>query len=313
MQSIDRDNLPTALFVLATVVAIGFLAATIGSIAGVDSGQRPINIEPRGGGTDFAGNGTFDNGTGGAVSSGGSSIDLTICVPFLRTLPAILAILGAVGVLLLLAYLRYEAAGALLIATGIIPVVWTSYFLTTNCTVGGTGDGNPLFDPSSIISNQNGLDAISLPPAVVAGFFAIVVVAGVFALYRTTREESYDEPEEEEPEEPDVDEFARAAGRAADRIEAGNASVDNAVYRAWLEMTSMLDVDDSTKLSPRRFAALAVQTGMDNDSVAELTELFNEVRYGGKNPTDREDRALQVLRKIERSYSGSTGGNGGVQ
>ena len=70
-------------------------------------------------------------------------------------------------------------------------------------------------------------------------------------------------------------------------------------------MTAALDVDSPGTTTPREFQRTAVEAGMDRSDVAELTELFESVRYGGLEPTDeRERRAVETLRRIESDYGG---------
>jgi preprotein translocase subunit SecG len=161
---------------------------------------------------------------------------------------------------------------------------------------GGAGEGDQARD---------------LPLALVA-IVAVVAVAAVGAVLVTRGKSDDDDPFDslEEPDEAvedglvDVDEFAAAAGRAADRIEDGD-DVDNEIYRAWVEMTEHLDVDHPESSTPGEFAAAAVDAGIDRDDVVELTELFERVRYGHTAATsDREARALDALRRIESQYGG---------
>ena len=94
-----------------------------------------------------------------------------------------------------------------------------------------------------------------------------------------------------------------AAGRAADRLEEGG-EFDNEVYRAWAEMTRPLDVDRPAATTPDEFARAAVDAGLAADDVAELTRLFEEVRYGGRETTPAvETRAISVLERIESTYA----------
>nr|WP_303647699.1 DUF4129 domain-containing protein [Haloarchaeobius sp. HME9146] len=94
-----------------------------------------------------------------------------------------------------------------------------------------------------------------------------------------------------------------AAGRAADRLETSTA-VDNEVYRAWREMTTHLDVPEPESSTPAEFAEAAIAAGMTREQVTELTALFEEVRYGGEDPTtDRESRAIEALRAIESAHA----------
>jgi hypothetical protein len=102
---------------------------------------------------------------------------------------------------------------------------------------------------------------------------------------------------------------ARAAGAAADRIEASGA-VDNEVYRAWREMTDDLEVANPRSSTPAEFRAAAVEAGIAAADVDELTELFEAVRYGGEAATEeRERRAVEALRRIETGY-GAGGSDG---
>jgi len=95
---------------------------------------------------------------------------------------------------------------------------------------------------------------------------------------------------------------ADAAGRAADRLDAAD-DLENAVYRSWHEMTAHLDVERPDASTPAEFADAAVDAGMDRDDVAELTRLFEAVRYGDAPATaERAERATAALRRIERTY-----------
>jgi len=316
MYGLSQQSLPTVILVVLTVVAVGALGATVDSVVGADSGAQ-VSFEPRdaGGGPDAPDINTSDIEGNRSDISQQRTIDLSVCVTPLTNPPAILGIFTAVSGLLYASYRRFNAAAALLIGTGVIPVVWLSYFLLTNCASGGSGGGGGFLNGASVVSNQGGLSTVSVPPTMAAAALGLVVVAGIAALVRTTGEEETFEPlEDETGEEPDASEFAAAAGRAADRIEQANAPVDNAVYRAWYEMTGLVDIDDPETTSPRGFAQHAIEAGLDEADVAELTELFNEVRYGGKTAENREDRALEILRNIEQTYGeppDETGGNGG--
>lgn len=92
---------------------------------------------------------------------------------------------------------------------------------------------------------------------------------------------------------------ARTASAAAARIEAGG-DVDNEVYRAWREMTRLLEVPDPETTTPREFEAAAVEAGFDRDDIAALTDLFETVRYGDRPVGSAEaERAVTLLRRIE--------------
>lgn len=303
MYGLSRESVPTILLVVLVVVAIGFVGATIDSISGGDSG-RQVNIDP----TENPGNPNPDIDTGnisdnGSISNDRQSINLVVCIEFLRTPPGILSVILGATAILFVSYRQFNTAAALLIGTGVVPIVWGAYFFLTNCTTGGSGGGGGLFSGTSVVSNQGGLSAGSVPPTAAAAVLGLFVLVGIVALVRMTGEDETFEPiDEDVPDEPDASDFAAAAGRAADRIEEANVPVDNAVYRAWLEITSMLDIEDPGTTAPRGFAEKAVGVGLNREDVSELTELFNEVRYGGKSAETREDRALEILRNIERTY-----------
>lgn len=132
-----------------------------------------------------------------------------------------------------------------------------------------------------------------------------VVVLGVAVALRSSGEEEL--PEGEEPEAAldtaATREMGRTAGRAADRLE-GAADVDNQVYRAWREMTDLLDVPEPDATTPGEFAAAATAAGMAGEDVSELTRLFEDVRYGDAEADEtRERRATTVFRRIERTYA----------
>ena len=102
---------------------------------------------------------------------------------------------------------------------------------------------------------------------------------------------------------------AAAAGRAADRItETATQHVDNEVYRAWDEMTRLLEVDNPDATTPGEFADAAIDAGLDAQHVEALTALFEDVRYGHRDSTaEREQRAIETLRAIEAEAGHESG------
>lgn len=134
------------------------------------------------------------------------------------------------------------------------------------------------------------------------GFF----VAFLLALY-SERRGSDDVAEDPSIKPGKANELGEVAGDVADDIE-GNSEPSNAVYRAWAEMADVLDIDDPETSTPTEFADAARDVGLAPDDIAELTALFEEVRYGTATATeDRESRALDALRRIEQTYTQSDG------
>lgn len=297
------------LLVCLSVVAVGLVAATIDSVAvtgeGMGSGGEfdpTDDSSSQGDGLDLE----IQQSDGDGVSEHEQVIDLRICIEYLSSPISILGIfLGSIVVLFGI-YRRYNAATSGLFATFLVPFVMFWYFFLTNCTVDNSSETAGMLTGNEVLSQSDGglSTAPAVPPSLLAVVFGGVIVASAFALYSMTGEDETFEPVEDEdvPDDPDAADFARAAGRAADRIEEANMPVDNAVYRAWLEMTRMLDIENPDTAAPRDFAELAVEVGLAEDDVWELTELFNEVRYGGKDPENRGERALEILRTIERTY-----------
>ncbi len=138
----------------------------------------------------------------------------------------------------------------------------------------------------------------------------VLALAGALLIIRRLRYGSNpDKPDSGDDTSPDpesidtVDETQarEEAERAAERISdpTTDAVLENEVYRAWYGMTRALGVRDPRSETPGRFAELAVRAGMDEDAVAELTALFNDVRYGERPLTDRdEERAVELLRRL---------------
>jgi len=305
MDKLDQGQISTVLLLILTVTAVGVVASTITDIDGIERSGPDISFEPPGSGPDGIEDNQSMGNSSGDISDRdrNSGINLQFCIPYLQELPALVGIVLGVGVVMYGGYRRYNSATMMLLGTGLVPLVWGSYFFLTNCGYdGGGNDGGFFSDGSSVMNNDGGITSTSLPPTVVVGVFAVVMVVGVVTLIRTTGENETFEPVEEVPDEPDEAAFARAAGRAADRIEDANVAVDNAVYRAWLEMTNLLNVPNSETTAPRDFSKGAIAAGLNEDDVSELTELFNEVRYGGMNPEDREERAVEILRSVEQTY-----------
>lgn len=239
------------------------------------------------------------NTTGTSDSSSALSTCIEPLASTAGTLGVVVGFLALVG----LVFKRTNFSTALLASWIILPPVMLGYFMMTNCGGGGIiksgvqnssgipGGSSSLIEPVSTV-----------PPSAMLGLVGLVLVAAVGLMYRSMSDEDVVTVEEDTEEEPELDQFAEAAGRAADRIEERTADVDNAVYRAWVEMTDLIDVENPEVYSAGEFASTAIELGMDEPDVTELTELFNEVRYGDRAADTREDRAVSVLRNIESQY-----------
>jgi hypothetical protein len=296
------------------IVALGVAAATVDSVVVPEAGGGP--------GVGSGGSGTFGAGDEGDVGvddgPAGQFAPLPVCYPILNDPRVIGAVLLA---FLVVGYLAYRDTESLLpplalwIAFGI--PVGTIYVILTSCNPPrplGSGLGSatenasllPAGSGAGSLGSQAGR-TVSTPSALLGVLLVVALVGAVLMLFVSTadEEERPAEPEPTEPPQPDVGAVGRAAGAAADRIEA-DADVDNEVYRAWSEMTRHLDVSNPDVATPAEFATAAVEAGMAPDDVRELTGLFETVRYGGESATpEREGRAIDALRRIEATYAGS--------
>ncbi|QDX39830.1 DUF4129 domain-containing protein [Salarchaeum sp. JOR-1] len=297
---------------LLVVVALGLAAATLanptttaGNGGGFGGGGGPGNIPERGDGVPAS--------TGNTSSPGVSPFAnaFTVCVPFLLTPTffALAAVLAALSFLLVRWRTNTLVAGALFFVL-FVPLLFIHAFLT-KC---GTSR-QPIRQTVDRVVNRtlptggggaggNAVDAVTTPPALL-----LVVVAALAVLVYLFLRGSGDDDAEPAPEPPaererSLDAVATAAGVAADRIE-DDADVENAVYRAWRDMTAHLDIASPESTTPAEFARAARDAGMNPRHVDTLTDVFREVRYGDEPVTgERERRALDALRDIEAAYGG---------
>lgn len=311
MKQNARDSAVPIAIALICILGIGVAAATLttAEAIGAPEGSQLIDPpDPQGmtGPGDPQQPGDGAQGEGEANQGGGQGgVQLTTCIEPLASPLGILAYVAAFVGIVGLSYRRFNFPVMVLVGWTLLPPAMLAYFLTTDCGVGGS-TASMTGGASLGRAGEQIVPVSQVPPwlmAVVVG--GLIVAAGVI-LYRSTGPEETVVTEEQAADEPELDEFAAAAGRAADRIEDHNADVDNAVYEAWVEMIGLLDVERPETYSPGEFAEAAVDVGMAEDDVAELTRLFNEVRYGGKDAGTREDRSISVLRSIEAQYATST-------
>ncbi len=315
---VDRSALRALALALLAVVALSVVAATIDST--VVSSGGPVGF---GGGETGGAVAGDTNGTG--VQPSGSFDGLSIptpCLPWLLS-PGILA--GVALVFVLLGAYAYRETGSLLpplaIFVALGPPVVLLFALLTACrrefsfsSRAAAAARNVSFLPAGgggSLGDGGAAQAVSPPTLVFGLLLATALVVAVFLLVTGTGDspEADDEVAPiDEDEGPNVAAVGRAAGAAAQRIEDGDADVENEVFRAWGEMTALLDVPNRRAATPAEFADSAVDAGMDRDDVGDLTTLFEEVRYGGFEATpERERRAVDALRNIEDTYADATG------
>ena len=316
----DSDTARTLGLAALAVLALAAAAAT------VDTAVTDAGGGFGAGSAGSAGPGVAPVTNATATSNGGGALAVELpfaplCVPWLARPPTGLLLLGAVVAANALA-VRWTGSvmvpAAFTVALGVPAFI--VYVLLTACGV-PPATPEPPSDTGEfrlpVPSGGGGLGSGAGSGTPVTGLFALLLVAAVCgaALLLFVSTDDDDEASEsasdaDAPDAADVDAVGRAAGAAADRIEA-DADVENEVFRAWREMTDELDVATPRSSTPAEFAAAAVDAGMDADDVGELTSLFEAVRYGGAAPTEeRERRAVEALRRIEAAYTDDGGGAG---
>jgi hypothetical protein len=295
-----RETFRSATLAGLAVLAVALAAATLDSTVAPRGPRRSGSVGPGG------------EGRGGLLPLPNTEPPLEGAAQL--PVPAeLLAALGLVVLLLMLAYvLRYyrRTVRVVLVVTVLLGL---SYLLIESLFALATppdpwvlqpGDGR-IFGGAG--GGGGGDTTPSRGPSLVLLFvLGLVLVGVVVAVSRTAPGDGEEAVDEADSGPADVAAVGRAAGRAADRIER-ETDIDNEVYRAWREMTELLDVDGRETSTPGEFAAAAIEAGLGREDVAELTRLFEDVRYGERRPSaERERRASAVLRRIEDRYAGES-------
>ncbi len=314
----DRDTAITLSIGLLAIVALGAAAATLDTAVTVGGGD---------GGSGF-GSGTAEDGSttgagSGPLIPGGFTGEIDpICYPVLQE-PFVIAAIAFVFVGIFAYIYRdsgdpfpaFVVCGVVAIPVGI---VWTLLAfcgdpLSSGSNEEDAGTGFPIESgPTNETrfpllggggSGEASGTAISAPTVVVFLLIGIALLGAVAVVLASRGDDDEGDHAESVPASaPDVAAVARAAGEAADRI-AADVAVDNEVFRAWATMTEALDLESPDTTTPAAFERAAVEAGMDPDDVAELRELFEEIRYGGRTATEeREQRAVAALRRVESTY-----------
>lgn len=156
--------------------------------------------------------------------------------------------------------------------------------------------------PESLISN---LPVWALAAAAVTVALLIIGVILVFAdrwfaflkFVRRTETERTDLPVEQQT-------FADQAAVTAQRIRAGE-SLQGEVIRCYRKMDQMLSKRRRLKptyLTPREFASSLRELGIQSNHIQQLTELFELVRYGGRDDESMSQQALACLDQLQSAY-----------
>lgn len=286
-----------AVLTVVAVVGLALAAAALATGTFTVGGETPSSLEPA-------------EPTGLTGSEAATLLVLLyVAVVVFAVAGSFLAIRSGHATQTRLALLGVGLASAGLIVGGLVALTGTELpafdVLTPFEVFGAPGDGTtgadggPTGSPAG--SSDGGAGVSTALPAAVLLILVVLIGIGVVGMDRLLRRSG--------PELPDRDGDAagaaalgRAAGRAADRFD--TTSVENPIYRAWIEMTEPLDVGDPRTATPADFARAAIEAGLDPADVDELTEHFRVVRYGDAPVTaDRVEAARETLRRIEATYA----------
>lgn len=314
----DRDQFARpALIALLCIVAIALAAATLTSatVAGGDGGESVLADKS----SDTDSPSTTDtNATGDTeFTQPIETSNPLLCGTGGPAIPSslVLVLLG-VSILVVFGVLFEQQWAISLAAPGLVVVMLVVFIALLGCGGLGGSDGS-AGEPGATGEVAEAVedagpgevteDVFSVPQYLVWLLAGSVVLSLFLLLFRAGGDDEDDLLEFLRETTPSNDTTPAAIGRVAgDTVEEidGNASLENAVYEAWAEMTSELDVDDPETSTPAEFATAAREAGLDSDDVAKLTALFEEVRYGTSAPTaEREQQAIETLEHIERTYS----------
>lgn len=250
-----------------------------------------------------------------------AAADGTACLSPLDADLGLLVVIALVAVLAGLMWRAASAVAAVATAIGLAPVGLLVYGLLTLGCFEVSGDnqsmdpgvpGNGAQPPEGGAPGQvtEQLVELSTEPLIILIGLALVGVLAATVAMRGVGDDGGAGPKvsEDDGSPESATELANIAGSTADRLAANPGSetdLENEVYRAWREMTDHLEVASPAASTPGEFAAAAIESGLDPDDVSALTRLFEEVRYGDRSVTpEREQRAIETLRHIERHYGG---------
>jgi hypothetical protein len=100
--------------------------------------------------------------------------------------------------------------------------------------------------------------------------------------------------------------LADEARAALAGLEAGSDLTDT-VLRCYVEMSRVLSqqrgLDRPRDITPREFEQQLAAAGLRDEHIGQLTRLFERVRYGARQPNEREERAaVACLAAIVQTY-----------
>lgn len=304
---VNRHRLTPIVLAVLAVVALSVSAATLDV---VQENPGPESSDDTGMGGDGS---TFDSGETALADSSSSG---SVVVTLLRLFFGVVVCLGFISLVVRLYQSGWRSVISVVVAAVgcVLVMVALYYLLTPNPSQESQNGlfGNESLPSGSPLSSGGGALAVSDAPfaldAPVVLFVVLVlaVIVGALVLSRTTGnslpEHRTGGSTTNDTDQTNIEAVGAAAGHAADGIDA-DETLSNAIYRAWGDMTTHLNIPRETS-TPGEFARAAVAAGMSREDVEELTHLFETTRYGEQAVTEeREQRARTALRRIEQEYA----------
>lgn len=126
---------------------------------------------------------------------------------------------------------------------------------------------------------------------------ALIIAIGIGALYWYYRQR-----QEQNLEATPLEQLANEAQQAVDALMAGE-DIKDIVIRSYIQMSRVLwqerDIKRDEVMTPHEFEQSLVKKGIPYEPVHQLTRLFEEVRYGTKQPGHSDElRAIDSLTTI---------------
>ncbi len=130
----------------------------------------------------------------------------------------------------------------------------------------------------------------------VSGAAGVVALAGVLAagwyVFRGGDGPAVAAPSSDAGQSPDTD-------TTTGRPHPADLPATDPVTRAWQQMVGDLDLPRPASRTPGEFARAAIDAGRDAAAVRQLTRLYEQVRYGGADPTDHAETAADLASTAE--------------
>jgi hypothetical protein len=165
---------------------------------------------------------------------------------------------------------------------------------------GGDSEGRDVVDAVEAETAAGTGSETGLALWQVAVGLGLLLVGSVVALYGLTGGNEADEGEERAPDPEPPAPAAESVTLAAD------VPATNDVYRAWNGLCRTVPVESAGR-TPADVARAAAEEGHEADAVAELTDTFCAVRYGGADPTaERERRARELAAALSLPLEGES-------